>query len=64
MKIEVDPKRCELHGRCAFVAPELFCIENDTLIVEASVPEELRQKAETAAKVCPQLAIRLVEDGK
>lgn len=61
MKIEVDRKRCELHGQCAFVAPELFKIDGDTLIFEANVPEELLQKARTAAKVCPQLAIKLVE---
>jgi ferredoxin len=62
MKIQVDPLRCELHGQCAFVAPELFRIENDTLIVETSVPDTLKQKALTAAKVCPQLAIKLLED--
>ena len=48
MKIEVDPSAANCMGRCAFVAPEFFRIENDTLIVEASVPEELRQKAETS----------------
>jgi ferredoxin len=62
MKIGVDPKRCELHGQCAFVAPELFRIEGDILIVEPSVPAELREKAIKAAKVCPQLAIKLIEE--
>jgi ferredoxin len=62
MKINVDPKRCELHGQCAFVAPELFRIENEVLIVAPAVANELRQKAVTAAKVCPQLAIKLIEE--
>jgi ferredoxin len=62
MKVEVDPKRCELHGQCAFVAPELFRIENDVLIYEQSVPQALAEKARTAAKVCPQLAIKVIED--
>jgi ferredoxin len=61
MKIEVDLKRCELHGQCVFVAPELFGIEGETLVFKTDVPEEFRQKAMTAAKVCPQLAIKLVE---
>lgn len=62
MKIEVDAKRCELNGQCVFVAPELFRIENDTLRFNAEVPDGLKQKAATAAKVCPQLAIKLLED--
>ena len=62
MKIDVDPKRCELHGQCAFVAPELFRIENDVLLFKASVPEELKKKALAAAKVCPQLAITIKDN--
>jgi ferredoxin len=61
MKIEIDRDLCQLHGQCAFVAPELFRVENHVLIVESSVPDALRQKARTAAKVCPQLAIKLIE---
>jgi ferredoxin len=61
MKIEVDLERCELHGQCVFVAPELFSIEDNTLVFKTVVPEDLRRKAANAAKVCPQLAIKLVE---
>lgn len=61
MKIEVDSKRCELHGQCVFVAPELFRIDGDTLIFETDVPEHLKAKARTAAKACPQLAIKLID---
>ena len=62
MKIEVDKNRCELNAQCVFVAPELFRIEGDTLIHETNVPEHLQQKARMAAKVCPQLAIKLIEE--
>ena len=62
MKIVVDPQLCELHAQCAFVAPELFRIENDALVVTTPVPDAMRKKAATAAKVCPQLAIRLLEE--
>jgi ferredoxin len=57
MRIKVDAKLCELNGQCAFVAPELFRIENDALIWNESVPAGLEHKARNAAKVCPQLAI-------
>jgi ferredoxin len=62
MKIEVDKRLCELNAQCAFVAPELFRIEGDALVFETTVPDNLRQKAKMAAKVCPQLAIKLVEE--
>jgi ferredoxin len=62
MKIDVDLKRCELHGQCVYVAPELFRIENDILLFEASVPDDLKTKALAAAKVCPQLAITIKDN--
>ena len=62
MKIDVDLKRCELHGQCVYVAPELFRIENDILLFEASVPDHLKKKALAAAKVCPQLAITIKDN--
>ena len=62
MKIKVNAKLCELNGQCAFVAPELFRIEGENLIFEESVPENLREKARKAAKVCPQLAITITDE--
>jgi ferredoxin len=44
------------------VAPELFRIEGENLVFEESVPAALREKARTAAKVCPQLAITVTDD--
>jgi ferredoxin len=62
MKIEIDRQLCELHAQCAFVAPELFRIENDAVVVTSPVPDTLKKRAITAAKVCPQLAIKLLEE--
>ncbi len=61
MKIKVDAKLCELHGQCAFVAPELFRIDGENLVHEESVPAPLEQKARNAAKVCPQQAITVTD---
>jgi ferredoxin len=62
LKIKVDAKLCELHGQCAFVAPELFRVEGENLVFEESVPAILREKARMAAKVCPQLAITVTDE--
>lgn len=61
MKIEVDMKLCELHGQCAYLAPEVFRLTDDTLEYEAEVSEALREKVEKAARACPQLAIKIVD---
>jgi ferredoxin len=60
MKIKVDMKLCELHGQCAYIAPEVFKLTEDTLEYEADIPEDLREKVEKAVRACPQLAIKIV----
>lgn len=60
MKIEVDMKLCELHGQCAYLAPQVFKLTDDTLEYKSEVPEEQREKVERAIRACPQLAIRIV----
>jgi ferredoxin len=44
------------------VAPELFRVDGESLVFEEIVPATLREKARTAAKVCPQLAITVTDD--
>lgn len=61
MKIKVDANLCELHGQCAFVAPELFRIDKQKLVYEERVPLPLEERARMAAKVCPQLAITVTD---
>lgn len=61
LKIKVDAKLCELHGQCAFVAPQLFRIDGEKLVYEEIVPAPLEEKARKAAKVCPQLAITVTD---
>jgi ferredoxin len=60
MKIKVDMKLCELHGQCAYIAPEVFKLTDDTLEYEADIPADLREKVEKAVRACPQLAIKIV----
>jgi ferredoxin len=61
VKIKVDTALCELHGQCVFLAPELFQIEDDKLIYREDVDQKFKEKAQRAAKACPQLAIKLEE---
>ncbi|MGY4709664.1 ferredoxin [Mycolicibacterium sp. CBM1] len=62
MKIEIDYTRCEGHGVCVGVAPEVFLLEDDdeqarlsTDLADAS----LHSAVVLAAKRCPTQAIRV-----
>jgi ferredoxin len=63
MRIVVDHARCEGHGLCADVAPEVYDLDEDAIVVlriEGEVPPELERKAEGGARVCPVAALRVV----
>ena len=64
MRVVVDTDLCEGNARCVAAAPEVFELGDDdqarVLIEEPG--EELREKVERAARVCPRGAIRIIED--
>ncbi len=62
MKIFLDASKCEAHGDCVLAAPELFDLGDDdevARLLDATPPESLRAKAESAVKLCPVSAIRV-----
>jgi ferredoxin len=61
MRVDVNWDRCEGHGMCADVAPELFELddEGELHVLREDVPDELRRKAESAMRLCPVAALRL-----
>lgn len=67
MKPLVDSDRCQGHGRCYAIAPEVFEPDDDAgyaEIVRAEIsPDEegLMADARQAADACPERAIMLVE---
>lgn len=67
MKPLVDQDRCQGHGRCYAIAPEVFEPDDDAgyaelLRDELSAGEEgLMATARQAADACPERAITLVE---
>jgi ferredoxin len=62
MRIEVDRERCEGHGMCEQVAPQLFRLDDEGVlhVVRHEVPDEQRAAAESGARVCPVAALRVL----
>ena len=65
LTVRVDAMRCQGHGRCTALAPELF--ELDELGYarargDGAVGKELQDKASLARANCPELAI-IVSEG-
>jgi len=62
MRVQVDAERCEGHGRCYALAPELFMpddIGNAEVIGDGTVIPSLEHKARLAFENCPERAITL-----
>jgi ferredoxin len=61
MRIAADRDRCEGHGLCEEVAPELYELDDDAVVVllHEEVPAALERKAEAGARVCPVAALRV-----
>lgn len=65
LRVEIDSARCQGHGRCVALAPELFVLDTlgDALVVgDGAVPSDLHAKARLAKANCPEFAIRLVRN--
>jgi len=62
MRITADRDRCEGHGLCADVAPEVFELDDDAVVLvrHEIVPPELERRAEAGARVCPVAALKVV----
>ena len=68
MRVRVDLDLCQGHSVCLGEAPEIFRVVDrpgDYARVEVILerpPEELRAKAEAAARYCPNRVISIEED--
>jgi len=61
VRVQVDLARCEAHGICEQVAPEVFALDDDDQLHYDPEPDEaLRAKVEQAVASCPVQAIRLL----
>ncbi|HVA44240.1 MAG TPA: ferredoxin [Acidimicrobiales bacterium] len=64
MKIILDNSKCEGHGRCYALAPELFDADDEgysVLKITGDVPAGSEEHATLASANCPEFAIT-VED--
>jgi ferredoxin len=62
MKVIVDELRCDAHGLCAAVCPEVFALDDDDDVVRLinDQPDEiLRESVAQAEQQCPKAAIKI-----
>jgi len=62
MQLHLDNAKCQGHGRCYALAPDLFDSDDEgyaVLKVAGDVPAELEGAAVLAADNCPEFAIEL-----
>ena len=61
MKIHLDNSKCQGHGRCYALAPDVFDSDDEGYAVlrltDGNVPAELESAAQLAADNCPEYAI-------
>ena len=60
MKVHVDMNLCQSHGECEAVAPDVFHLgDDDVLVWEEDVPDERRADMQAAVNACPMMAISI-----
>jgi ferredoxin len=67
LKMLVDEALCAANGQCYAVAPELFQADAQGFCAQAGkglldVPEGLEDQARLGGSVCPEGAIRVIDD--
>ncbi len=63
MRVRIDSARCQGHGRCYDLVPELFGDDDEgygTVIGDGTVPPDKERDARLAAANCPERAIEVV----
>jgi ferredoxin len=65
VRVLIDPGRCQGHGRCYDLAPDLFGEDEDgygTVLGDGRVPPGRQDDARLAEANCPEAAVELEED--
>ena len=65
MKEQIDPGRCQGHGRCYDLVPQLFGEDDEgygTVLGAGVVPPGMEHEARRAAANCPESAIDILEE--
>lgn len=63
MRIVLDPERCQGHGRCYSLAPELFDSDDvgRCVLLVDEVPEGQDHDARSGVENCPEQALALTD---
>ena len=64
MKITVDRDRCEGHGVCEEIAPEVYRLDDsgELELLHKDVPQVLAAKARSGARLCPVAALTVMDE--
>jgi ferredoxin len=62
LRVNVDMNLCQSHGECVTVAPDVFQLgDDDVLVWQEDVSEDRREAVQEAVNVCPMMAISIDE---
>jgi ferredoxin len=63
VRIVLDPERCQGHGRCYALAPDIFDSDDfgHCVLVAPEVPAGRHDDARSAVENCPEQALALEE---
>jgi ferredoxin len=63
MKLRIDPERCQGHGRCWDVAPELIDCDDEGrgVVTTEDVDGPQIALAQVAVRTCPERAVTLTD---
>jgi len=67
MKVRIDPARCQGHGRCYDLVPDLFGEDDEgfgLVLGDGVVPPGKERQARLAVANCPERAIELDEEAE
>ncbi len=60
MKVHVDMNLCQSHGECVVVAPDVFELgDDDVLVWQEEVDDARRADMEAAVNACPMAVITI-----
>jgi ferredoxin len=65
MRVQIDPARCQGHGRCYDLAEDLFGADEEgygTVLGEGLVPADREGDARLAQANCPEDAVVVLEE--
>jgi len=63
VKVQIDPERCQGHGRCYDLAPSLFGDDEEgygQVLGDGTVRPEQEREARLAVVNCPEHAIEVI----